>query len=243
MMFNQGKLINHAYYGYVFESDVEWLNSFAKDKVTTDANNNSNCFFHTNFYPEQVVGDPNKAKIFLLNMNPSFDQTNQQTLLKFQTEIFENINGIFDPDYPFYCLNPKYNGTDSARWWRNGNHFKKWEQSFDLTKLSKAFCCLELLPYHCKKMTAKASNNITECPSTDRIIKFVHDEVVPKAKAGESAIILLRCSEKWGLVENINSNIFSTSSPRSAYFGCNMYSNTDTNKHIAFVNTIRGLIG
>lgn len=235
------KLIQ-SIYGNIFKEDEEWFNKYAGQYTTSDSQNISENILHTNFYPEQIVGNPNTARIFLLNMNPSFDPSNQTTQLELQDELLNNILGVFDSEYPFHSLNPKYENTDGCRWWRNGRHFGGWEKYFTLSELSKAFCNLELLPYHCKNLPAVVRNNIKECPSTKAILDFVHTEVVPKAKAGEAAIILLRCSREWELEEDISNNIFLTSSPRSAYFGPNMYFNTDTEKQKLFFNTIDNLI-
>jgi len=228
-------------YGYIFKKDKEFFDKYLKEgqwsketnkekeKDNLDKGIHSDKCFQFGLRPQQIVGNMKEAKIFLLNLNPSFDV---EKYLDFDDEeklkdILEEVlasNGSPNIEYPFYFLNPELKDTGGETWWNNGHHFKSYiEECYDIKKLAKLFCCIELIPYHARKLPISI-NKMLECPSVKNVKDFVREVLIPKAKKEDIVIICLRSKKYWDIEKEINDksyNVYFSPNPQRANFSIN----------------------
>jgi len=213
-------LINDEDYGYIFKKDKEFFDKYLKEgqwnketNIDPNSRDNDNCF-QFGLLPQQIVGDINKSKIYLLNLNPSFDVKyfkdfeDESTLEPYINDILHlKYSSKNLKEYPFYFLNPKLKETSGYEWWNNGHHFKSYisiyknkyknkDEDYIRKILAKEFCCIELIPYHAKKLPIK-KGEAKELPSVKYVKKYVKEVLLPKAKSGKIIIICLRAEKYW----------------------------------------------
>jgi hypothetical protein len=69
--------------------------------------------------PEPFIGNPELAKVILLNLNPGDSDKDSETHkdVAFRSAMLRNLR--HEPqEYPFYPLNRKFEWTECACWWR-----------------------------------------------------------------------------------------------------------------------------
>lgn len=105
---------------------------------------------HLELLPEPYLGSP-KARIFLLNLNPGFNeddatfhhghayfiQTSRANLLHEQL------------DYPFYLLDPQNLASPGSQWWLKHLHWLT--DQYGLETIANELCVVEYFPYHSRK--------------------------------------------------------------------------------------------
>lgn len=111
----------------------------------------------TNSLPVPFQGDPFKAKVILLQLNPGSDVPpgleNEEDIAlkvfpKLKKDILKNIKHE-KLVYPFYDLNPDYSLYGGFRYWlKVWQHFIK--NRNDYKRISRKICCIEFFPYHSK---------------------------------------------------------------------------------------------
>ncbi|MBR4321204.1 hypothetical protein [Treponema sp.] len=172
---------------------------------------------HLSLLPAPYCGDLENAKIYILSLNPGFavtDYYEEEKCEKYRSEIIRNIKQE-KTQYMNYCFNPEFLWTGGARYWTN--KFKQITKEliekevhnnlFEvLQNLSNRIATLELIPYHSQKYNLPKKIEESLC-SKKLIKKFVHDTLVPKAKKGETLIIVARKAKEWGFGKSDNKNI------------------------------------
>ncbi len=139
--------------------------------------------------PEPWFGIPSKAKVFCLTLNPHHDISDGESLGPVWRNfchdmIQENIS------YDRFCREAPPSATKKLReYYGDNRHF-----AFDL------ICNLRLVAYPSsgKADMRQLSNRLDQLHTTTFIRKFVHSELVPRAKRGEIALLVLRSTKEWG---------------------------------------------
>ena len=101
-----------------------------------------------NAIPEPFIGDPETAKVVLLNLNPGFDHTVEQdhSCPEIKEAIFRNLRRE-SRDYPFYALDPLFEGTGVAHYWRKYTQRLQKEAGLNDAAFAQRLLVIEWFPY------------------------------------------------------------------------------------------------
>lgn len=162
--------------------------------------------FHANLLPEPYCGNLSKAKIFILGLNPGFDnatyfcQENENLRKALEDNLKQNLS---EYEYPFIGLDPEFLWTDGGRWWfskfdqqensliKEIMNRKKCDYLDSLKFLSQKIASLELVPYHSKRFSLPKSIYM-KMPSVKMMLSFIENYVLPKVNSGDAILIVLR---------------------------------------------------
>ncbi len=197
---------------------------------SSDYWNNKNSF-HTDLIPVPFAGDIYKAKIYILLLNPGFSPVNylEEEKKSFKDALINNIllRGRLDESYPFLYLNPKYLWTQGGQYWLN--KFKSYipiiVEAFTcseieaLSFISRRVAILQLNPYH--SYNFKFNSQLQSIVSSNKIVEFVHKNIIPKTNNNNCLAICTRASKAWGLEEQKNVIVYNSSESRGAHISLN----------------------
>ena len=137
------------------------------DKAVIDVVNeryadNENHKIHTEIPPQPFIGNPLKARVLLLLLNPSWDESDIKTFSSPDLKKAMDANlKLEEADYPFYVLDPQHKKLaeqSAIKWWSDCLSFCIDEISDDKEKsiqlLSKNFAAVEFHGYHSKKYSS-----------------------------------------------------------------------------------------
>ena len=131
--------------------------------------------------PEPFIGNPQSARVVLLNLNPghSDDDAKAHADPLFGEAMMTNLRHGTQ-DCPFYALNPKFAWTPCAIWWRA--HTRKLNDAgLSWECISKGLLVIEWFPYH-----SKTSGLPTKpvCPSQEYSFQLVSEMLSGKLVVG-----------------------------------------------------------
>ena len=201
----------------VHPQDLELLNSWKLDSevhVSVEQYVNSDVFGHDGstlqlgLTPAPYSGDLSKADIFILMLNPSFsivDLFGEYDMPEFKQAVEKTLRqDLQDEEFPFVYLNPKFCWSGAYQWWEP----KVRDVALELAKqqnlryidalkaVSQHIACIELIPYHC---VSGPNRKLERLPSAKAAYRYVRDELLPRARAGEITVIATRKIVNWGL--------------------------------------------
>ncbi|HRY36346.1 MAG TPA: hypothetical protein P5230_00485 [Candidatus Magasanikbacteria bacterium] len=108
--------------------------------------------------PIPFIGDPFKAKVIFLQLNPGldwpigFENQKDDFIIRDKKYKEENLKNLLHKKmkFPFFDLNPDYRLYGGFRYWTKVlSSFIKEKKDYKI--ISKNICCLEYFPYHSKK--------------------------------------------------------------------------------------------
>jgi len=103
----------------------------------------------TEILPVPYLGNPKKAKIILLCLNPGYNKSLDRKAQKDKYCFKESIKALkFSSKTPFICLDPKLEYTGGYKWWTR--LLRSLIREFGLKTLSKKLMCLQYIGYHSK---------------------------------------------------------------------------------------------
>jgi hypothetical protein len=183
--------------------------------------------FHASLLPSPFGGDLNRAKIFILMLNPGFafaDYHKDKLSQRWKKRTLHQK--LSRAEFPFTALNPELCYRPGFIWWEkklrqvlkriakerfNGSYFEA------MRSLSKNLAVIELVPYH--SASFKGSKIIRELPSVEVAKQFVHDVLLPHARRGKATVIVTRKAKEWGLKEGRNVVVYGREHARGASLG------------------------
>lgn len=190
--------------------------------------------FHQYLFPTPYMGDIRKAKIYYLTGNPGYSHSDYLHFLgsdnNYQDILTKNIAQKFTSidKYKFPYLTPSTSHSGGYKYWRSrlkylieeiDNQFSKNDEPFGQKWLAEHIAVLELTGYHSASMDG---NRIMKLKSTQLMLNFVKDYVIPRAARGDCYVIIGRCKDKWGLKDHNYTNVFSSNQYRSGYISQTM---------------------
>ena len=184
--------------------------------------------------PVPYAGDVAHAKFVILPLNPGLDYVDywaETRRPEFRKRMEDNLRQSFrGVEFPFFGLDPELCWHGGFAYWEGklrGVIRKIAEKSFDenyfkaLRDLSKKLACLELVPYHSPSFHAHAL--IKDLPSCRIVKEFVHESLVPDAKAGKRILIVTRQVKEWKIQRDPkfakNIIVYSSAHARGASLG------------------------
>jgi hypothetical protein len=163
---------------------------------------------HSGLVPVPYTGDIEKARVYLLLLNPGFNHNDYYSESNgiYRNILIKNIYQDLDKDYPFLYLNPRFCHTSGGNYWlkKFGSIIdylysqKKWSYATCIKLISQKVCTLELFPYHSRNF-GLSQKIINQCPSVLKIKEFLKDKY---SKNSDLLVACLRNPESWGLLDN-----------------------------------------
>jgi len=164
------------------------------------------------YLPQPYMGDPTRAKIFLLNGNPNApdDAKNNPGELSqddFNRDHRKVINDSYDidnpknkeKDYPLYALNPDFEKYSIYRWWYD--HLSCLIEAVGLKTVSEKVFAAEYFPYFSKKFHyfPKKQPYFSKNLSGEPILESQEYtfNLVKEAIEAEKIIVIMRAKKKW----------------------------------------------
>lgn len=148
-----------------------------------------------NSLPEPYIGDPQTARVILLNLNPGDVDEDRQAHRKptFRTAILSNLQHERQ-EYPFYPLDPKLASTPCAQWWLKHLRelFEKDKGGLDKKTVAQRLCVIEWFPYHSQK-TRLPINRV--CLSQDYSFDMA------RRALGTALVVGMRARNRWTAVD------------------------------------------
>jgi hypothetical protein len=179
---------------------------------------------HLGLCPLPFVGNPSKASIFILMLNPGLSPgdyfAEQQD--GFREALWANLKGQSD----FLYLNPHYAWHPGFYYWHGklasvvrelaARASVSYEEA--LKRAATKICVIELVPYH--SISFGLSDRVVRGMRSPVLARqFVHDEVLPRARRGDAAIIVTRQIQQWGLGVESGAIVYEGSETRAAHLG------------------------
>lgn len=145
--------------------------------------------------PEPFIGNPQSAKVVLLNGNPGHDVRDCKAHMNnsFREALRLNLQREMQ-EYPFFPLNPAFSWTPCGEWW-----YKHLRELFDvggLTQLevSQRLCVIEWFPYHSLNGKNLPQNYVV----ASQIYAF---EIATQALKADKLIVGMRAKPRWTRVD------------------------------------------
>jgi hypothetical protein len=131
--------------------------------------------------PEPFIGNPQSAKVVLLNLNPghSEDDARAYSDIDFRRAMFLNLQHEAQ-ECPFYGLNPKFAWTACGQWWRAHTH-RLHSAGLSWEAISEGMLVIEWFPYHSKR-SALPSDPV--CPSQQYSFQLAKEMLENKVVLG-----------------------------------------------------------
>lgn len=182
--------------------------------------------FHIGLLPQPYFGNLKSASIFILMLNPGLspgDYYAEQRDPVFRRALIRSLRQENEGDeYPFIFLNPQFAWHPGfsyfhKRFARMARKIKDHEGSYSkaLSFLAKHIACLQLIPYHSRKLGSYEL--LGELQSTRTMLDFVHRELKDRTNHGEVTIIVERGSAYWKLAKGKDVIVYKGSQIRGAW--------------------------
>jgi hypothetical protein len=198
---------------------------------------------HLGLLPAPYVGDLERASIYILLLNPGFspdDYYGESHSPEYRETLVRNLRQQDgDSAYPFLFLNPRFSWHGGFAYWhrRLGGIVAELVRQQGLTtqaalsKLARATCALELLPYHSAsfRMPPAVMNQLA---SVRLVREFVHQVLVPRAERKEALIIVTRGAKQWGISKSENIVVYEGGETRGAHLSLNTSGGTAIAGHL-----------
>lgn len=191
--------------------------------------NSTDSKLHLGLSPHPYAGNLERAKIFILSLNPGLHPGDYilETDPKF-IEIHNKNMRQEKMEYPFYFLNPYLSIHPGYSYWFKKfrdlineikNHIgTKWVEAQKL--LSGLVATLELVPYHSQSF-GLTDSILGDLKSVYVMKQYVKTFLVPKAEKREILIIITRKIRYWDLNESDNVILYKSNETQSASLGRN----------------------
>jgi len=186
---------------------------------------------HLGLLPLPYWGDLQRAKIFLLMLNPGLGHLNYYSEYKIpacRKMLLNNLRQMnLDKRYPNVFLNPRHCWDGGYRYWteklapilRALMTKRQCTYQEALSLLSRRLACVQLVPYH--SASFQAGSMVSKLASSSLAMDFVHDELLLKARKEKIQIIVLRGNNFWKLREESQVIVYRNHESRGASLSLN----------------------
>lgn len=187
------------------QGDVDFVDARNLDEyIDSGHSHHDGSHLHVHLLPTPYLGNPKKADIFFILMNPGFSDDAYFALSnkQFQNRLRQNLNGNAGENYAFLYLDPRYCWTSGYQWWEQklyrfgdviaGNENLTHREG--MQKLSQRICAIEMFPYASRALPWHGPNrenvlaSIQSSLAAERAAKFAYK----KALDGKALVVLKR---------------------------------------------------
>jgi len=187
---------------YVLPSDKPFLSGMAhaRDRETT---------VRLDTLPYPYLGNPKTATVCLLALNGGFDDKVLNYLRDDPAYVEQRRKSLlFESDYPFFYLDPRFSNTLGYRWWHN--RLRDLINQYGPKTIAEKVMCVQYFPY-CSKTYKPVSRML---PSQ----KYSFD-LVRQAITENKVIVIMRSRRMWldAVPELENYPFIELTNPRTPY--------------------------
>jgi hypothetical protein len=179
---------------------------------------------HLGLLPIPFVGNLRTASVFLLMLNPGFgphDYFGEYHVRKYRSALIENL--FQAPNNRFLFLEPTFSWHGGFDYWHTKlcslmNAFaEKSGKSFGDSHryFQKRIAAVELVPYHSKERAPIPPHVLKAMRSFQLLRLYVQEELLPRAKAGEILLVIMRGVKHWLREHPSHRNIVLYSGPEA----------------------------
>ena len=183
--------------------------------------------FHLGLLPQPFQGPIEDADAYILMLNPGFDPRDyawDTGNAEFRAALINQYGGRA----PFLFLDERFRAHPGHRWWWSQAQLGRIAAMLAAAKglsledasreLAGRVAAIELMPYHSKSFDRGLLDGAA-LPSVQLARGFVQEHVLPRARAGRSALVVARGNWAWGLREEPNVVVYSGTEPVAARVG------------------------
>jgi hypothetical protein len=174
---------------FVLEIDREAIECYNDKKRKPDQK------IDTLLIPEPFIGNPRSAKLVLLSLNPGREEKDAEAhaIPEFREAMLRNLRHQRQK-YPFYPLNPAFERTPCAKYWRRIT--RELLDGIDHRAAGEKLLAIDWFPYHSNKSGLPKKPKQFLCES-QRYSCQLAKEMVGKG----ALMVLLRSKDHWGICE------------------------------------------
>lgn len=202
---------------YLLPGDDSFLNeshriavySSPREYIESDSFNDwDDSKLHLGLHPMPMLGNLARAKVVFLLLNPGLtpcdyfaESDNKAYWQALRRSTLQQLDG---DEYPFLFLNPEFSWHSGFSWWTKklkpilremgGRDERRGDA---LRRLSQSIANIELYPYHSRKF--RYSKGIGKLRSPTLAKEYVHEVLLPRARAGKVLLVAMRRAREWGL--------------------------------------------
>jgi hypothetical protein len=185
---------------------------------------------HLDLLPMPFAGNLEKAKVYLLMLNPGLAPTDyygEYNVPAYRAELLRNLKQVEQSSFIF--LDPAYSWHGGYLYWhaKLAKLISSVAREFGVRYgearrlIQENIAVIELLPYHSATF-AVPNRALQKLQSVELARNFVHEVLVPNARSGECLIVATRAKSQWKLPENERNIIcYSGSEARAAHLSAN----------------------
>ena len=212
---------------FIENNRADLLVRYSYEEILSDREKFQQKGFHINLLPAPYSGDLSNADIFILLANPGYSLTDyyDESCKDYREAVIKNIKQE-QVEYANPCFNPAFLWTGGARYW-NGKLKDIVQQLLDtgvynsyadiLKAFSNRIATLELVPYHSESLRLPPAV-ADGLESKKRMLAFVNEYILPKARAGKAIVIVGRRANDWGITDEKDNNIIVYENRRAQSF-------------------------
>jgi hypothetical protein len=162
--------------------------------------------------PEPFIGNPETARLVLLNLNPGHGPTDEADHKRpaIKAAMLKNLRWE-TRDYPFYPYDPIFSGTGVAKWWQPRTRELKLESGLSDQAFSTRLMVIEWFPYHSERFARH--KRIYYCPSQEQFTKPFAQWMSQKA----ALVVGMRSKRLWSEFDPQFGEIPYLNSPQCGY--------------------------
>jgi hypothetical protein len=183
---------------------------------------------HLALLPVPFAGPLETASVVILMLNPGFNPVDyfaEYEVPPFRNALLSNLKRpSAQSEYPNQYLNPFFAWHSGFDYWHGkfravirqhaNTHGRSLAESLRLFSREIAF--LELYPYHSESFGLP--NSITSrLVSRSLACSYAHDVLLPRARSGETLLLITRQAKQWGISEERNVIVYSRGEARGAH--------------------------
>jgi hypothetical protein len=180
---------------------------------------------HLDLLPMPFVGNLERAKVYLLMLNPGLapsDYYGEYNVQEYRSALQNNL--AQRPDSTFFFLDPTFSWHGGYLYWHSKlskliasvAHDMEIQYGEARRIFQEHLAVLELLPYHSATFGI-AGKKLEKLKSVALARSFVLETLVPKAQAGKCLIVATRAKGYWRLPEHENIITYSGGEARGAH--------------------------
>lgn len=184
-----------------------------------------NSQLHLDLLPVPFVGNLKTASVFLLMLNPGFgphDYFGEYKVPEYRAALLNNLHQTRSNSFLF--LDPQFSWHGGYDYWHTKlrNVIFTFANSVGISYgharrfFQSNIAALELAPYHSVNFTVPG-HVFNALRSVQLARAFVHEELLPRAKAGECLVVVTRAVKNWQLPAHKNVVAYTATEARSAH--------------------------
>ena len=186
---------------------------------------------HLSLIPQPFFGNIDSAPVVILSLNPGLkpiDYFGEQFVKPYRRALVANLRlKLRNSRFPHLFLNPAFSWHSGFTYWHG--RFSPLIDAFSrdagtcrieaMSFFSKSIATLELVPYHSASF-GLPKHVVSRLRSVKLAREFVQDILLPRARASETLIVVVRQSPRWECKkEDSGVIVYQGAETRAAYLG------------------------